>query len=108
MSDDKVTQNHWGSGHNINAGTVNIGRQPFVLTQQAIVDTVLRLGDAKTVSVSTYGPMDEARRFVSVLSAAAGRPVTHESHVGMSNVTPPAGIAVNRQNETAYVSYNPT
>lgn len=108
MSPEKVTQNHWGSGHNINAQTVKIGPQPFALTEQLIAETVARIGDAKTVSVSSYGQMDDGQRFVRILGTALGRPVSHESHVGVSNVAPPAGVEVSRRGEAAYVSYNPT
>lgn len=55
MSDDKVTQNHWGSGHNINAETVTIGRQEFVLTQEILDQLADHFSGTPAVGISWVG-----------------------------------------------------
>lgn len=50
MADKPITQNHWGSGHNINAQTVNFGPQRYEMNtpdMASMANDLRRLGEKK-------------------------------------------------------------
>lgn len=54
-SDKPVYQNHYGVGHNINADTVNLGRQEFVLTQDILEQLAQHFSGSPAVVIHWVG-----------------------------------------------------